>query len=399
MSDADAWTGRTTLAIAATMSGQGLGAAAQLAPAVLAIEVARHAGLPATMIGVYTGLVFLAAALTSLGGGGLIGRYGGVAAVQAGLLLSGAGAALAAVGSPWALALSAVVIGAGYGPMTPASSVVLARWAPARRLGLVMSIKQTGVPLGYFATGAALPPLAAGFGWQASLLGLAAISVAVSALLTPAARLLDERGPSVGGGFASARRSIEMVRRPGRLRRIAFASLAFAGVQVSLTSFLVVYLEADVGFDKAKAAWPLAVAGVTAVAGRILWGWLADYTNAARLLALLPLAMAGALVLLLSSDAGWGYGMLTLLGVAAGFSILAWNGVMLIETARQAPPGQIGLATSGVLALTFFGSTIFPQALSFLVAALGGYGLGFGSMIVVCLAVACIYVPDALKKS
>lgn len=399
MNAADAWTGRTTLAIAATMSGQGLGAAAQLAPAVLAIEVARHSGLPATMIGVYTGLVFLAAALTSLGGGGLIGRYGGVTAVQAGLLLSAAGAALAAVGSPWALALSAVVIGAGYGPMTPASSVVLARWAPARRLGLVMSIKQTGVPLGYFATGVALPPLADGFGWQASLLGLALISVAASALLTPAARLLDERGPSVGGGFTSARQSIELVRRPGRLRRIAFASLAFAGVQVSLTSFLVVYLEADVGFDKAKAAWPLAVAGVAAVAGRILWGWLADYTNAARLLALLPLAMAGALALLLSGDAAWGYGMLTLLGMAAGFSILAWNGVMLIETARQAPAGQIGLATSGVLALTFLGSTIFPQALSFLVGALGGYGLGFGSMILVCLAVACAYAPDAFKKS
>lgn len=382
------------------MGAQGLGAAAQLGPAVLAIEIARSSGLQATMIGVFTGLVFLAAAISSLGGGGPIARFGAIRAVQAGVLLSGAGAALAAVGHPAALAAAAFLIGLGYGPMTPASSVVLARWAPARRLGLVMSIKQTGVPLGYFATGVALPPVAATYGWEWGLLGLAGLSVAAALALGPIARLLDEPGGRSGrSGLGSAAISLGLVARPGRLRRIAIASLAFAGVQVTVTSFLVVFLEADVGLDKAKAAWPLAVAGVTAIVGRIAWGWLADLTRTAALLALLPIMMAASLGLLLASDAGWDYAMLTGLGLAIGFSILAWNGVMLTETARQAAPGQIGLATSGVLALTFLGSTIFPQALSFAVGALGDYTLGFGGMILVCFAVAVWYLPDAIKKS
>lgn len=392
------WTGRTWLAIGATMGGQAIGAAAQLTPAVLAIEVARFAGLAPSMIGVYTVFVFLFAAIGSLAAGGLIGRYGAVTMVRVGVLMSGVGAALAAIGHPAALAASAAVIGLGYGPMTPASSVALARWAPPERLGLVMSIKQTGVPLGYFATGVAMPVLAATVGWRTSFVLLAGLAAVVALAMGPAASRLDERGRALGGGFASARRSLVLLKRRPRLGRIAVASLIFAGVQVTVTSFLVVFLEDHIGLEKALAAWPLAVAGVTAVAGRIAWGWLADSHPTARLLTLLPIAMAVALLALLATDVEWGYARLTLLGLILGLTVLAWNGVMLIEAARQAPAGEIGVATSGVLALTFLGSTIFPQALAVTVGALQSYSIGFWAMLSACLAVALWYLPDALKK-
>lgn len=393
------WTSRTTLAIAATMGGQAFGAAAQLAPAVLALEIAAAAGVAPTMIGVYAGIVFFAAAVSSLGGGGLIARHGGVRAVQVGVVLSAIGVALAALGHPAALAASAFVIGLGYGPMTPASSVVLAHWAPAHRLGLVMSIKQTGVPLGYFATGVLLPWLAATVGWQNAMLALAGAAVVTALLLGPAAKRLDQRSRSVTGGFASAKRSLGLLKRHPKLMRIAMASLAFAGVQVAVTSFLVVYLESEAGLPKSLAAWPLAVAGVAAVAGRIGWGALADLAPAARLLAILPILMASALVFLLMVGPNADIILLTGLGLALGLSVLAWNGVMLIEAARQAPPGEIGLATSGVLALTYIGSTIFPQLLSLTVGALGSYAIGFGAMIGAALLVAIVYMPDAIKKS
>jgi len=380
------------------MGGQATGAATQLAPAVLAIEIGAAADLSPTLIGVYTGLVFLAAAISSLGGGEFIGRFGAIRSVQAGVCLSMVGTLLAAVGHPAALAVSALVIGFGYGPMTPASSVVLSRWAPQRRLGLVMSIKQTGVPMGYFATGFVLPRVAAAYDWQTALLALAGFAFVVALAVGPAARILDERLPSVGGGFTSARLSLGLLKTYPRLRRIALASLAFAGVQVTVTSFLVVYLEGDVGLEKALAAWPLAVAGVAAIAGRIAWGWLADAVPTSRLLTLLPALMAIGLVCMMLTAATWGYAPLTALGLVLGLTVLAWNGVMLVETARQAPPGQVGLATSGVLALTFLGSTIFPQALSAIVGGLGSYQLGFIGMIVVCGLVLLAYLPDAIRK-
>lgn len=392
------WTSRTTLAIAATMGGQSLGAAAQLAPAVLALEIAAAADVAPTMIGVYAGIVFFAAAISSLGGGGLIARCGGVRAVQAGVVLSAVGVALAALGHPAALAASAFVIGLGYGPMTPASSVVLFRWAPAHRLGLVMSIKQTGVPLGYFATGILLPWLAAAVGWQNAMLVLAGVTAAAALLLGPAAKRLDERSADVTSGFASAKRSLGLLKRHPKLMRIALASLAFAGVQVTVTSFLVVYLESEAGLSKSLAAWPLAVAGVAAVAGRIGWGMLADSMPAGRLLSILPILMASALAFLLLVGPDAEIVTLTALGLALGFSVLAWNGVMLIEAARQAPAGEIGLGTSGVLALTYLGSMVFPQLLSLTVGSLGSYAIGFGGMIATALLVAIMYMPDAIKK-
>lgn len=399
MTTPQTWTGRTTLAIAATMGGQAVGASAQLAPAVLAIEIARHAGVQPAMIGVYTGCVFLAAAISSLFCGEFIARYGAIRAVQFGVCLSGAGAALAATGHPAALLASALVAGFGYGPMTPASSVVLSRWSPPNRLGLIMSIKQTGVPLGYFCTGICLPFASAAIGWQTALLALSCIAVSVAVVIAPASRRLDERRTgAISGGFASARASLGFLKSHHRLRRIAIASLAFAGVQVTVTSFLVVYLEADIGLDKQLAAWPLAVAGVAAVGGRIGWGWLADAAPTARLLALLPALMALSLLFLLSAGAGWGYVILTGLGLALGLTVMAWNGVMLIEAARQAPEGQIGMATSGVLALTFFGSMIFPQLLSVIVGAIGSYAVGYIGMMVALVAVGLWYLPDAVRK-
>ena len=381
------------------MAGQALGAASQLAPAVMATQIAEQAGLSPSMIGIYTGLVFLASAISALGGGGLIGKYGAVSAVQAGVGMSAMGCALAAIGHPAALILSAIVIGLGYGPMTPASSVVLSRWSPKHRLGLIMSIKQTGVPIGYAATGLGMPILSDAVGWQTSLFVLAGISALTFTLLAAAASRLDEPGPSVGSSFTAARLSLGLLKRHNRLRRIAFASLAFAGVQVTITSFLVVYLENDIGLTQKLAAFPLFIAGIAAIAGRIGWGYLADIMPTARLLMILPVLMAVTLVALILGDIGWNYILLAALGLALGFSVLAWNGVMLIETARRAPDGQVGLATSGVLALTFLGSTIFPWALSFTVEVFGTYQIGFIGMAIASIAVALWYLPDAIKKT
>ena len=57
------------------------------------------------------------------------------------------------------LVIAPLVIGAGYGPITPASSQVLARTAPPSRMALTFSIKQTGVPGGAALGGAMLPAL------------------------------------------------------------------------------------------------------------------------------------------------------------------------------------------------------------------------------------------------
>ena len=77
---------------------------------------------------------------------GEVGKVAGVSAVA--IDLDGKTVSVEG-GDAAAIVASAVVVGLAYGPMTPASSVALSRWAPANRLGLIMSIKQTGVPIAY----------------------------------------------------------------------------------------------------------------------------------------------------------------------------------------------------------------------------------------------------------
>ncbi len=381
------------------MSGQALGAAAQLSPAVLATFIATDTGLEASLIGIYTGTVFLASAIATLGGGGLIIRYGGVRAVQIGALLTAIGLSFAAIGHPLAFIASALIIGAGYGPMTPASSIVLSRWAPANRLGLVMSIKQTGVPIGYALAGISLPILNGIYGWQMTIIIIAVICWIAAILIGLTVATLDvDRSPEARIGFAGARLALGMVWAVRRLRRIACASLAFAGVQVTVTSFMVVYLETKHGYSNQQAAQALAIANFTAIAGRILWGGAADCVRTSVLLMLLPIAMAFAMIGLITVDSSWDILAVFAVAISLGATVIAWNGLMLTEVARQAPPGQVGMATSGVLALTFLGSMAFPQALSAALAANGSYEVGFGAMICVSLAMAAWYLPDALTK-
>src|SRR5690606_15909389 len=99
-----------------------------------------------------------------------------IRASQAGLLLCAAGVSLCTVESLFTMGLGALLIGLGYGPITPASSHLLARTTPAHRMSFVFSIKQTGVPLGGALAGIVVPNLAALAGWQWAFLAVALAS-------------------------------------------------------------------------------------------------------------------------------------------------------------------------------------------------------------------------------
>lgn len=138
-------------ALIATTTVQALVSMSALTPPVLAAVATEEVGLPGSFVGYYASLVYLGAMVTSLVSGGVIGRYGAMRVSQACLVLcaAGLGALAATQAGPLVViaVVGALVIGLGYGPITPASSHILARTTPAERRGLVFSIKQTACPL------------------------------------------------------------------------------------------------------------------------------------------------------------------------------------------------------------------------------------------------------------
>lgn len=354
---------------------------------VLAPALSESMKVSATLVGVYIALVYAAAMVASLGGGALVARFGAIRVSQLCLVLCAAGLAVTALPSVAATALGALLIGLGYGPVTPASSHLLARSTPQHRMSLVFSLKQTGVPLGGVLAGA-LVPLLLDFGWQAALLWVALANLACAVVAQPLRRELDaDRDPTqpfVAGHLA---RPIRLVLAQPELRRLAGCSFVFSMAQVSLTTYLVTYLTAMLGYSLVTAGLALSVSQSAGVAGRIAWGYVADrWLGARRMLALLTILMAVAALATALLPAGTPKALVLAVLAAYGMSAIGWNGVYLAEVARQAPAGQASLATGGTLAFTFLGVVLGPPLFGALAGATGSYRTGFAAVALVLAA-------------
>lgn len=385
MSDGDMT--KPWLSLSVTLAIQAIVSMALLTLPVMAPEVGRALELPTTSIGVYVALAYLGAMAGSLASGAAVVRLGAVRISQIGLLLCALGLALCTV--PWlpAVALGAVLIGLGYGPITPASSHLLARSTSPGRLSLVFSIKQTGVPLGGVLAGALVPGLLLWVGWQAALLTVTVACGVCAALAQPLRGSLDaDRQPDSPLALGHLARPVRLVLSHPGLSMLALCSLFFSAIQVSLTTYLVTYLHETLGFALVAAGLAMAVSQMAGVGGRIAWGWVSDrFLGARRTLILLAFLMVLSCLATaaLSSDMPM-WLLLAVIGLF-GASAVGWNGVYLAEVARQAPPGQASVATGGTLFITFLGVVLGPAAFGALSGAFDSYRAGYAALTVPAL--------------
>ena len=370
------WSLTVTTAIQAMVS------MALLTLPAMAPAVARALAVPSTLVGAYVALCYFAAMLSSLVGGTLVRRLGAIRVSQLGLGLCAVGLALCAL--PWlpAVALGALCIGAGYGPITPASSHLLALTTPAHRMSLVFSIKQTGVPAGGMLAGALVPGLSLWLGWQGTLLAVAGVCALCAALAQPLRAALDaDRQPAQPLALQALFKPIGMVLGHPSLRALAACSFLFSAVQVSTTAYMVTYLNESLGMTLLAAGAALSVSQLAGVVGRIAWGAVADRGLGPRntLMLLATLMMAGSVLTALLQPQ-WPTLLIWAVVALLGASAIGWNGVYLATVARQAPPGQAGVATGGTLLFTFMGVVCGSPAFGALAGASGSYRIAFAAL-------------------
>jgi len=294
-------------------------------------------------------------------------------------------------------AAAAVVIGIGYGAITPASSHVLAKTTPAHRMSLVFSIKQTGVPAGVALGGLLLPGLALAFGWRATFIGVAIAGLLVAASAQPIRETLDDdRQPRTPFTFAAISEPLAIVMRTPVLRRLATLSFAYAAVQVSLTSFIVVYLTEILHWTLISAGLVLTLTMFGGTVGRIGWGACADHTRApGAVLALIGALAAVCALILAFAGPGWSFAVVALVSFVFGATAIGWNGVELAEVARNAPPGKAGAVTGASGVITFSGVVVGPPAF----AAIAGTTAGYTGAFVLLAALAVAGVVLSLRKT
>jgi MFS family permease len=387
------------LPLLATLFIQAMVAMALLTLPVMAPVAAKALEVSPALVGVYVAITYAGAMFASLTSGTTVSRLGPIRVSQLGLILCAIGLCLCAV--PWlpAIGLGALLIGLGYGPITPASSQILARTTQPSQMALVFSIKQTGVPVGAMMAGAIVPSLMLGIDWQWSLVAVAMACVVSAALSQPLREAMDDlRQASLTFQMSTLTTPLRMVLGHRALSTMAACSFMFSMVQMSLTTYLVTYLHDDLAYGMVSAGLLLSVTQMGGIGGRIAWGLVADrWLGAQKTLALLAILMASsalATALLLPTLPLWGIWSVLLV---FGASAIGWNGVYLAEVARQAPEGKASVATGGTLTFTFLGVVIGPPLFGALSSAFGTYRAGFLALVITSSL--CAWVLYRLKPN
>ena len=367
-----------------TLVIQAMVAMALLSLPVVAPVVAQTLQVSPALVGLYVSVTYAGAMVATLMGGATVARMGAIRVSQWGLVLCALGLILCAV--PWlpSMVLGAVLIGLGYGPITPASSHLLARTTPKHQMSFVFSIKQTGVPLGSMLAGAVVPPLALLGNWQLSLV-LVAVVCLLCAWVSQSLRaeLDSDRQSDSAIRWGNLIEPIRLVLAHRALLIMAFCSFLFSMVQLSLTTYLVTFLHDDLTYGLVAAGLALSVTQLGGMGGRVVWGFVADrWLGARRMLVLLASMMAlGALAsAFLTIDTPQAVVIVILVGF--GSSAIGWNGVYLAEVARRAPPGMASMATGGTLAFTFLGVVVGPPLFGALSGLFGTYRACFVGLMV-----------------
>lgn len=386
-------------ALTITTAVQAMASMALLTVPVMAPALAPAVGLSTAWVGGFIALGYLAAMTASLISGAVVPRYGAIRVSQVALVFCAVGLVLAAVPYWPATALGGFLVGCGYGPITPASSHLLARTTPPNRMSLVFSVKQTGVPLGGMLAGALVPGGVLLLGWQGTLLAVAAACLASVALSQPLRKPLDaDRNRAMRVQLGGLLTPLRLVLASRPLAVLAAVSFLYSAVQVSVTTYLVTYLNETLALTLVAAGAALSVSQLAGVVGRIGWGALADRGLGPRgTLILLAVLMVGGSLLTATLQGTWPTALIWLVMAVLGGSAIGWNGVYLAAVARQAPPGQAGVATGGTLLFTFMGVVFGSPAFGALAGVSGSYRVAFAALALPAVLALALLVWRALR--
>jgi predicted MFS family arabinose efflux permease len=329
------------------------------------VVIVRAQHLPESWIGYYTSLMYAAAIAGSVSTARLMASFsvrtlqlGSVVATGLGYaLFSGLSAGAVAV----ALAcLGIALMGFAYGVIVPSSSLVLAQSYSQRMQPLVVSVRQTGVPVGTAMVALLAPYVAQHYGWQSLTLPVLAVLGGTFLLSLPGLRSfgsVSAHQPQRQHLLASLRSALS---EPGT-RRLALVAGVYAMNQAALTTYLVPGLFWLHGLSVGKSAGYLAIATMAGAAARIVFGMTTSrYGRAGLHLALIGLLTGLAWLLLL-----WPLPSalrLTAGSMLLGMTAMGWNGILLAELGMAAPAGRTAEAVATGTSFAYLGVLVAPLA-------------------------------------
>jgi len=337
---------------------------------VLAPALQNEYDLDLTQVGLAIAAANAGSVFTLLAWGLLADRVGERVVLAAGLAGCGAGLLVAAFAPSFGVLVVALAVGGASGAsVNAASGRAVMSWFGQEERGFALGIRQTALPIGGLLAALLLPPIEAAGGLRAGLVALA-VGCLVAALA--GASGLRE-APHEEGELSDIGHPV----RDPRMWQLSVGSALVLAAQISILSFLILFLHGERGLSTAEAAGVFALIQALGAVARIVTGRWSDRLKARiaplRRLALgLSVSLATAAVLLTAP-----LPILIPVFVAAGALSLSWNGLSFTAAAELAGRRRAGAALGFQQTALAITSAAAPPAFAAVVEA-GSWSLAYG---------------------
>jgi sugar phosphate permease len=259
--------------------------------------------------------------------------------------------------------------GASGASVNAASGRAVMSWFGQEERGFALGIRQTALPIGGLLAALLLPPIEAAGGLRAGLVALAAGCLV--AALAGVSGLRE--APHEEGELTDIRHPV----RDPRMWQLSVGSALVLAAQISILSFLILFLHGERGLSTAEAAGVFALIQALGAVARIVTGRWSDRLQARiaplRRLALgLSVSLATAAALLTAP-----LPILIPVFVVAGALSLSWNGLSFTAAAELAGRRRAGAALGFQQTALAITSAAAPPAFAAVVEA-GSWSLAYG---------------------
>jgi len=345
------------------------------APIFLIPYLHLERGLTLVEAGFLASTPLVATMLTLVAWGAVVDRIGERLSLTIGLAIVTVGGLGAVLSSSYlGLGLFWLVAGVGAASTNSASGRLVVGWFPPQRRGTAMGIRQTALPLGIGLAAFIVPVTAEAEGLRAALL----VPTVVCALATVAVALLvvDPPRPTREEAAASGQLA-NPYRGSSRLARIHVASMLLVIPQITVWTYMLVWLIDDRDWSTAAAGALVASTQLLGAAARIGVGWWSDRVGSRlgpmRLVAVATLVTMLALGLLEETPLA-----VTIMIVATAVTV-ASNGLAFTAVAELGGPFWSGRAMGVHNTGQYFVAALVPPLVGALVTG-RGYAFAFATM-------------------
>jgi sugar phosphate permease len=359
-----------------------VGATAQYGINTLAPFYQDELGLSRAQVGLFFSAFYLAMTGLSFGAGWLADRLGVCKTTLQGHLALGICTVAAALAPsfPWACA-SFFLAGLGYSFLNPASTKGVMGWFPHDERATAMGTKQMGVPAGGVVTAMLAPQLVLIIGWRGALAALGVVNFFFGFLFSFFWRDPPDRNTTDVSAGPAVRNT------PAPLNMWSFLPISCGTAiylvgQMSLITYIPLYLKDAMGFSGYWASQALALTQAGAMIGRIGWGIASDRLfGGRRKVVLIIIGLLSALLVgLLSLMDRQSSFLLLLFLFLSGICLVGYQGVSYALIGELAGKDRTGAALGMMITINAACATLGTPLFGYIVDRTGSYSIAWRTL-------------------